>query len=107
MPYLRPTNSGCRRAAMERSWAIFAAHDALSREVENKDVLVHTIVHDLASPLNSILGSLSVLDERELPSDAPGLVRHALGAAMRQRSLIREILDVFAAEHGALESAPE
>src|SRR5262249_2056196 len=79
------------------------AHDALSREIEEKDVLIHCIIHDLVGPLNSMLGILSLLEEEPSRGNSAQLIQVALKAAMRQRELIREILDTFAAERSALE----
>src|SRR5262249_43939625 len=86
------------RRVLQRARQLSLAHDALSREIERKDVLIHCIVHDLAGPLNAILGSLSLLEERALPGIGAKLVRVALDASLRQRELIRDILEVFAAE---------
>jgi signal transduction histidine kinase len=76
------------------------------REIERKDILLHTIVHDLTAPLHSIVGSLSLLRECELPAKAMRWTELAIDAAARQRALIAEILDVFVAEQGS-EAAPE
>jgi signal transduction histidine kinase len=95
-----------RRLVLQRARELRMAHDALSREIERKDVLVHCIVHDLANPLNAVLGALSTLEETPLPAEGANMVRVALKAAMRQRGLIREILDVFAWEQGAAQPAP-
>jgi signal transduction histidine kinase len=70
-------------------------------EIEQKDILIHAIVHDLAGPLHSILGSLSLLAEQPLGEPSAQWVRVSLQAALRQRQLIGDILDVFSAEHGA------
>lgn len=78
------------------------AHDALTREIEARDILVHAVVHDLAAPLHSILGTLSLLAEGVPEAQAAPLVQLALGAAMRQRELISEILDVYSSEQGGL-----
>ncbi|WP_437893978.1 ATP-binding protein [Sorangium sp. So ce124] len=87
-----------RRRVLQRARELRLVHEALSREVERKDVLVHCIVHDLSGPLNSLLGALSLLGEQPLPEKSGALAAVALKAALRQRELIREILDVFTAE---------
>ncbi|WP_437731003.1 sensor histidine kinase [Sorangium sp. So ce1335] len=87
-----------RRRVLQRARELRLVHEALSREVERKDLLVHCIVHDLSGPLNSLLGALSLLEEQPLPEKSAGLAGIALKAALRQRELIREILDTFAAE---------
>ncbi|WP_437586520.1 sensor histidine kinase [Sorangium sp. So ce1000] len=94
-----------RRRVLQRARELRLAHEALSREAERKDVLVHCIVHDLSGPLNSLLGALSMLREQPLPEKSGALAAVALKAALRQRELIREILDVFTAE-GAASDAP-
>jgi signal transduction histidine kinase len=97
-----------QRQVLQRARELSLAHAALSHEMERKDVLIHCIVHDLAGPLSSILGSLSLLDERPPGAEgAPGseLVRVAMLAALRQRELLREILDTFAAERTAIDVA--
>ena len=91
-----------RRRVLQRARELRRTLDALSREIERKDVLIHCIVHDLAGPLNSMLGALSLLGEQEHSGTSPALVDVALKAAMRQRQLIREILDTFAAERSTL-----
>ena len=92
-----------RRHVLQRARELSLAHGALAREVEKKDVLVHCIIHDLAGPLNSILGSLSLLEEQPSQENSAELIRVALKAAMRQRELIREILDTFTAECDTLD----
>lgn len=84
---------------LQRARALRLTHDALAREVEQKDVLMHCIIHDLQGPLNTILGTLSLFDERALPPELARLSSTAERAALRERELIRDILQVFAAEH--------
>ncbi|XXX73582.1 HAMP domain-containing sensor histidine kinase [Sorangium sp. So ce134] len=91
-----------RRRVLQRARELRLVHEALAREAERKDVLVHCIVHDLSGPLNSLLGALSLLREQPLPEKSAALAEVALKAALRQRDLIREILDTFAAEGAAL-----
>jgi len=91
-----------QQLVLQRARELRLAHDELMWEMEQKDVLIHAIIHDLAAPLHSILGALSLLGE--LPLGEPGArwIRIASQAAIRQRELIREILDVFSADRGAL-----
>jgi signal transduction histidine kinase len=87
---------------LQRARELRMTHSCLMKEVEQKDILIHAIVHDLAGPLHSIMGVLSLLGEQKLAPDAAGWVRLATAAAARQRAMITEILDVYAAEGGAL-----
>ncbi|MDI1449071.1 HAMP domain-containing sensor histidine kinase [Polyangium sp. 6x1] len=96
-----------RRLVLQRARELRITYDALSREIEQKDILVHCIVHDLASPLQTILGVLSSLDERDPPGEDGVMIDLALDAALRQRSMIREILSVFASEHEGPDAAHE
>jgi signal transduction histidine kinase len=71
------------------------------KELQQKDVLLHCIVHDLSSPLTSIMLSLSLLDTEVLTAGAQKAIALCLAQAHRQQALIQEILDVFAVEVGA------
>jgi signal transduction histidine kinase len=85
---------------LQRARELRLVHASLMREVEQKDILVHSIVHDLAAPLHSVVGLLSLLDERAHEEPEAGWIHQAMEAANRQRGLIGEILDIFTAESG-------
>jgi signal transduction histidine kinase len=89
-----------RQLVLQRARELRLAHNAFMREIEQKDILVHAIVHDLAAPLHGILGAVSLLSETQLAEPSAQWIRVALQAAMRQRQLIGEILDVFSSEQG-------
>jgi signal transduction histidine kinase len=86
---------------LQRARELRLTYSALMREIQGKDILLHTIVHDLTAPLHSIVGALSLLREMDLPAAAVRWTEIATQAAARQRELIRDILYVFVAEHGA------
>ena len=106
---------------LQRARLLRLSHDALLREMERKDVLLHTIIHELAAPLHTILGMLSLLDEipRSDLSSRSGdraelgvqAIRRALAAAREQKQVISEVLEAFSAEHEppavALAHAPD
>jgi signal transduction histidine kinase len=92
---------------LQRARELRLTHGSLVREIEHKDILVHAIVHDLAAPLHGILGALSLLSELQLDEQATRWTQIALQAALRQRQLIGDILDVFSADYGVLTSAPD
>lgn len=96
-----------KQLVLQRARELRLAHQEFTREVELKDILVHSIVHDLAGPLHGMLGSLSLLSELPLGDQAAQWTELALQAARRQRSLVSDILDVFSAEHGALTASPD
>jgi signal transduction histidine kinase len=88
-----------QQLVLQRARELRIAHDALMQETDHKEILVHAIVHDLAAPLHSILGALSLLDELDLEQSGKQWIHIATRAAERQRDLIREILEVFSTEH--------
>jgi signal transduction histidine kinase len=91
-----------QEVVLQRARELRLIHRALMREMEQKDVLLHTIVHELAGPLHTVLGMLSLLDETALqPVSAAGWVDSALQAATSQRQLIAGVLEVFSAERDA------
>jgi signal transduction histidine kinase len=96
-----------QEAVLQRARELRLTYDALTREMEQKDILVHSIVHDLAAPLHGILGALSLLAELPVGEQARSWTGVALQAATRQRQLIGDILDVFSAELGVLTRAPD
>lgn len=79
-------------------------HEALAREIEKKEVLVHCIVHDLANPLAGMSGLLDILQTQTLSPGITRMVEMAGEAARRQRTLIQQILEVFSAEKSSLET---
>ena len=91
-----------QQGLIQRARELQMTHRALMREIEEKDILIHAIIHDLAAPLHSIIGVLSLLDEGPKREPESKWIRVALEAASRQRELISEILEVFAAERSAL-----
>ncbi len=91
---------------LQRARELDLTHRALMREIELKDVLLHAIVHDLAAPLHSVLGALSLLEEALRGTAHARWLAVAMQSATRQRQLIAEILEVFVAEHGALAMPP-
>ncbi len=74
------------------------SHERLIREIQQKEILLHCIVHDLAGPLTGISGSLSLLSKE--PLSEAGQRRLGIGqrATRQLADLIRGILDVFSAE---------
>lgn len=72
----------------------------LGRDLEKQDILFHTIVHDLASPLSGIVGCLTAIEDGPPSSeDLHRLVGLGLRQAHRQERLIEQILDVFRASN--------
>jgi signal transduction histidine kinase len=87
-----------QQLVLQRARELRLTHDALLAEMEKRDVLLHTVVYDMVSPLYSVLGMLLLLSEQAPSGPAAGWVARALAAATRQQQLIAEVLDVFSAE---------
>jgi signal transduction histidine kinase len=97
---------GQTELVLQRARELRLAHDALGQEVRLKELLVHSIVHDLVSPLHSILGALALLEELPLGAEAAELTELAVHAAQREKSLVADILDVFSSEHRPFLATP-
>lgn len=85
---------------------------ALSREVEKlrqldqlKDEFVHTVSHELKTPLTAILGGTEILmlDESRLDGDQQELLGIVDEGARRLRTLIDDLLDLSRLEDGRVE----
>ena len=109
--HLIPDENGVWCLAVEAVMETFTGNVATTsgarRNLEKQDILLHTIVHDLASPLSGIMGCLSAIEDGvRSPEELERLVGLALRQAHLQERLIRQILDVFRADNDEL-SEPE
>ena len=73
------------------------------KEVQKKEVLIHCIVHDLAGQLTGIKYCFELLSLQSLNSKAREYLNIGKKQCQKQETLIREILDAFAAEIESLE----
>ena len=91
----------------ERARALQATHESLLqrdrvlREMQKKEILLHHIVHDLSQPLTAIRGALSLLRLAPLSTEFVEALGIAERQAEKQQTMIRAILEVFAAEVAA------
>jgi signal transduction histidine kinase len=90
-----------QQLVLQRARELRLAYAELDREMEQKDVLLHTVVYDLASPLQTVLSMLSLLSEAPLGELAAARVGTALEAALREKQLVSEVLEVFSVEQSA------
>ena len=99
-------------ATLQKAREARLQHYELLRELEEKEVLLHTIVHDLSGPATAMQGFLQLVSEVDMPDNLRRLSATAMRQSQRQQEMIAEILDVFAAErqerefHFDLEMAP-
>lgn len=73
-------------------------YQQLVKETQKKEILLHCIVHDLAGPLMGIRGGFELLATEKLSDEGRELLQLGLRQARRQETLIRDILQAFAAE---------
>lgn len=90
------------QSLLQRARELRMVHGSLMKQIEQKDIVVHAVVHDLVAPLHTILGILSLLGERPREEPEAGLIQLGIDAAKRQRDLIGEILDIFVVESGGV-----
>lgn len=95
------------RNVLQRARELRFAHDALAREMEQKEVLAHCVVHDLRGPLSAVLGSLELLERRTVDDATAKLVGVAHRAAVRQSELISDVLATFSAQAQTDARAPD
>ncbi len=74
-------------------------HHRLLEEVEQKEILLHCIVHDLGGPLTGIRAGLELLSrEGGLSSKGDQRLRTIQEAAFKLERLIRDFVDVFSSD---------
>jgi signal transduction histidine kinase len=98
------------RHRRERAYVQHAHDEALqqrrlAREREKKDILLDCIVHDLSSPLSTILMNIQHVSRQVDRDDLRQSLIRAETQAERQRSLIRSIADMFEKDLSVLEAA--
>lgn len=94
-----------RQRVLQRARQAHLSLETLEGEVHKKEVLLQCIVHDLRGPLSNMMAVLSLLDERDMerPKEKE-LLALARRQADKQDRMMRELLDIFAAEVRALQS---
>src|SRR5580704_19728861 len=74
------------------------AHEQLLSEIQNKEILLHCIVHDLSQPLTAITGCFNLLRLEKVPPVVEKYVEAGLRESQRQESMIRGILSAFSGD---------
>lgn len=96
---------GERLAALQQARSLGLEFDRLQREVQDKEVLLHCIVHDLKGPLSTMYGSLSLLASGAVKTQkAAEMAQLGLEECRRQAGMLDQILEVFRAEIEELNS---
>ena len=87
-----------KQAIIQKARENSLAYARFHKEVQQKELLFHCIVHDFAGPLTAIMFSLSLLDAHAVAAAGKQIVEICLQQASRLQGLIQQVLDVFAAE---------
>lgn len=87
-----------RRQILQKARLLRLSAERQSREIEKKDVLLHAVVHDLIGPLGVITGTLSALGEDLTDVNKRHMCQIALMQCRRQENMIRDMLDIYAAD---------
>ena len=77
-----------------------AREDALAqqrtqRRIEEREILLHCIVHDLSNPLQNLRSSLQLLDDGLEPEESREMIELASRQTDRMQDMIREVLSLF------------
>lgn len=73
-------------------------HEKLQREIQKKEILLHCIIHDLSQPLSAMRGSFDCLATETTSEQGKKFIALGKLATQQQESMIRQILQVFAAD---------
>lgn len=84
-------------ARLQRARELALRVEALMRASEEKEVLLHSIIHDLGSPIGAVLASLDAI-ERADSASAERLHGIAFRQAKRARKLVEDIQEVLGAD---------
>jgi signal transduction histidine kinase/DNA-binding NarL/FixJ family response regulator len=76
------------------------AHERLMREIQKKEILLHTIVHDLSQPLTSMRGCFDLLLGKKLAPELAKYLHTGQRESQRQERMIRGILEAFSEDLG-------
>ena len=92
-PTVAPENY---REVLQQSRELSLEHYRLHKEIDRREVLLHCIVHDLATPLAAINGSLRMLlDDAQVLEEGEPLVNIGLRQTDKMRQMMREMLEAF------------
>lgn len=73
-------------------------HEKLQREIQKKEILLHCIIHDLSQPLSVMSVAFDCMTGEQISDRSKGLLELGRKASDQQSLMIRDILQVFAAD---------
>ena len=68
------------------------------KQLERRDVLLHTIVHDMGNAVTAIAGTISLVQRLSTDEKLRSLATNAIDNGRRQRALVQEISALFAGD---------
>ena len=74
----------------------------LVKEIQNKQILIHCVVHDLAAEIAAVSYCLQLLEFQDLTPKGKEYIQISKKQSIKQEMLIQEILDAFSPEAEAL-----
>jgi signal transduction histidine kinase len=93
-----------RQRILQKARLMHLASERQTKDIEKKDILLHSIVHDLIGPLGVIVGTLAMLEEDTVDPAKRRMCDIALLQCKRQEQMIRDILDVYSADVARLDA---
>ncbi len=93
-----------REAFHEQSRTLQTARESalvreqLLKEIQKKEILLHCIIHDLSRPLAAMRGCFDVLAHEKASPDSKRLIEVGKQQSERQDTMIRQVLQAFAAD---------
>lgn len=79
-------------------------YQKLTKEVQKKEILIHCIIHDLAGQLTAIKCCFDLLSFQSLTPKGIEYLRTGKKQAVKQETLIKDVLNAFSAEVESLEA---
>ena len=73
-------------------------HEKLQREIQKKEILLHCIIHDLSQPLSVMSVAFDCMRGEQISARSKDLLELGRRASDQQSVMIRDILQVFAAD---------
>lgn len=93
-----PKDLRYHQAIFQKAREYSLSYEQLQKDREKKQILLHTIIHDIASPLTVITGSLDLLGNGRLDAEQTRLLTNAYDETYRVSDLIRNVLEVFSTD---------
>lgn len=87
-----------RQQLLQKARELALDHEQWIKEKNEKEVLLHCLVHDLSGPLSGMLGCLELLSTESLSEMGRNMLVLGQVEAHKQKNLIHDLLDIYRAE---------